>query len=95
MDHIDARHHLEQLTTHMVAGAGRGHVDFARIALGIGDFAQVQDYYVDHAIAAGELVPVRAKFNPSPSPVSLFYPQTRHLSRKVRAFVNFMIAQFC
>lgn len=44
--------------------------------------------HVDHAIAAGALVPVLAKFIPSPSPVSLVYPQTRHLSRKVRAFVD-------
>jgi len=56
--------------------------------------AQIQDYYTDPAIAAGELEPVLAKFNPSPNPVSLVYPQTRHLSPKVRAFVDFMIAQF-
>jgi LysR family transcriptional regulator, regulator for bpeEF and oprC len=56
--------------------------------------AQIRDYYTDHAIAAGELEPVLANFNPSPTPVSLVYPQTRHLSPKVRAFVDFMIAQF-
>jgi len=56
--------------------------------------AQIQDYYADHAIAAGELEPVLAKFNPPPHPVSLVYPQARHLSPKVRAFVDFMSAQF-
>jgi LysR family transcriptional regulator for bpeEF and oprC len=56
--------------------------------------AQIQDYYADHAIAAGEVEPVLANFNPSPTPISLVYPQTRHLSPKVRAFVDFMIAQF-
>jgi LysR family transcriptional regulator for bpeEF and oprC len=56
--------------------------------------AQIQDYYIDHVITAGELEPVLAKFNPSPGPISLVYPQTRHLSPKVRAFVDFMIAQF-
>jgi DNA-binding transcriptional LysR family regulator len=56
--------------------------------------AHIQDYYVDHAIAAGELEPVLTKFNPSPGPISLVYPQTRHLSPKVRAFVDFMVAQF-
>jgi LysR family transcriptional regulator for bpeEF and oprC len=56
--------------------------------------AQIQDYYADHAIAAGEVEPVLASFNPSPTPISLVYPQTRHLSPKVRAFVDFMIAQF-
>jgi LysR family transcriptional regulator for bpeEF and oprC len=56
--------------------------------------AQIQDYYADAAIAAGELEPVLAKFNPSPDVISLVYPQARHLSPKVRAFVDFMIAQF-
>jgi LysR family transcriptional regulator, regulator for bpeEF and oprC len=56
--------------------------------------AQIQDYYADNAIAAGEVEPVLASFNPSPTPISLVYPQTRHLSPKVRAFVDFMIAQF-
>jgi DNA-binding transcriptional LysR family regulator len=56
--------------------------------------AQIQDYYADHAIAAGEVEPVLANFNPSPTPISLVYPQTRHLSPKVRAFVDFMITQF-
>jgi DNA-binding transcriptional LysR family regulator len=56
--------------------------------------AQIQDYYADHAIAAGEVEPVLSNFNPSPTPISLVYPQTRHLSPKVRAFVDFMIARF-
>jgi len=56
--------------------------------------AQIQDYYVDHAIAVGELEPVLAKFNPSSAPISLVYPQARHLSPKVRAFVDYMLAQF-
>jgi DNA-binding transcriptional LysR family regulator len=65
------------------------------IAVGGGyGLAQIQDYYADHAIAAGELEPVLAKFNPSTNPISLVYPQTRHLSPKVRAFVDFMIARF-
>ena len=39
MNHVDAGHHLEQLAGHMGAGAGAGrrHVDLARIGLGVGD----------------------------------------------------------
>ncbi len=39
MDHVDARHHLEQFTDDVLrrAVAGRRHVDSARIGLGIGD----------------------------------------------------------
>jgi len=40
------------------------------------------------------LVPVLDKFKPAAQPIWLVYPQTRHLSPKVRAFVDFMAAQF-
>jgi LysR family transcriptional regulator, regulator for bpeEF and oprC len=56
--------------------------------------AQIQDYYADPAIAVGELESVLTKFDPSPNPVSLVYPHTRHLTPKVRAFVDFMTDQF-
>jgi LysR family transcriptional regulator for bpeEF and oprC len=34
------------------------------------------------------------RFSPTPEPIWLVYPQTRHLTPKVRAFVDFMVAQF-
>jgi DNA-binding transcriptional LysR family regulator len=49
--------------------------------------AQIQDYYVDDAIVAGELEAVLAKFDPTPTPISLVYPPTRHLSPKMRALL--------
>src|SRR5581483_3865272 len=56
--------------------------------------AQLQDFFVDAPIARGRLVPVLEKFRPSPQPISLVYPPTRHLAPKVRAFVDFMVARF-
>lgn len=56
--------------------------------------AQLHGYYTDAAIAAGRLVPVLQKFTPPVDPISLVYPQTRHLSPKVRAFVDFMVERF-
>ena len=56
--------------------------------------AQLQDYFTDEAIARGTLVPVLDKFKPKLEPIWLVYPQTRHLTPKVRAFVDFMAAQF-
>jgi DNA-binding transcriptional LysR family regulator len=56
--------------------------------------AQLQDFFTDTLIARGQLVPVLDKFRPTPQPHWLVYPQTRHLSPKVRAFVDFMVAQF-
>ena len=56
--------------------------------------AQLHDYYIDDALAAGRLEPVLEEFKQASDPVWLVYPQTRHLSPKVRAFIDFMVAQF-
>jgi LysR family transcriptional regulator, regulator for bpeEF and oprC len=56
--------------------------------------AQLHGYYLDTEIARGKLVPVLDKFKPKPDPIWLVYPQTRHLTPNVRAFVDFMAAQF-
>jgi LysR family transcriptional regulator for bpeEF and oprC len=56
--------------------------------------AQVHDYYLDKAIAQKKLEPVLQDFNPPPIMISLVYPQTRHLSPNVRAFVDFVVARF-
>ena len=56
--------------------------------------AQLHNYYLDAAIAQKKLVSVLAEFNPRPIPISLVYPQMRHLTPNVRAFVDFMVAQF-
>jgi LysR family transcriptional regulator, regulator for bpeEF and oprC len=56
--------------------------------------AQLQGYFADALIASGSLDAVLEKFKPEPESVWLVYPQTRHLSPKVRVFVDFMAAQF-
>jgi len=56
--------------------------------------AQLQGYFADGPIASGALVAVLEKFKPALEPVWLVYPQTRHLSPKVRVFADFMAAQF-
>lgn len=56
--------------------------------------AQMHDYYTDDPVAAGQLETVLEKFRAPPDPISLVYPQTRHLSPKVRAFIDFICEQF-
>ena len=56
--------------------------------------AQLYSFFSEEAIAAGKLEPVLDEFSPCTTPISVIYPQTRHLSPKVRAFVDFVIAQF-
>ena len=70
---------------------GAALCDAARAGCGL---AQMHGYYVDKALAARELEPVLEKFKPPVDAIWLVYPQTRHLSPKVRAFIDFMVAQF-
>jgi LysR family transcriptional regulator, regulator for bpeEF and oprC len=56
--------------------------------------AQLHNYYLDTAFARGTLVPILQDFKPKADPISLVYPQTRHLTPNVRAFVDFMVERF-
>jgi len=56
--------------------------------------AQLHNYYLDTAFTRGTLVPILPGFKPAADPISLVYPQTRHLTPNVRAFVDFMAARF-
>lgn len=56
---------------------------------GIG-LVQLHNYLAGAAIAQGRLKPVLESYAMPGSPISIVYPQKRHLSAKVRAFVNFM-----
>jgi LysR family transcriptional regulator for bpeEF and oprC len=71
---------------------GAALCDAARDGCGL---AQMHGYYVDDPLRAGELEPVLEKFKPPVDPIWLVYPQTRHLSPKVRAFIDFMVDNFC
>ena len=75
----------------MSFGDGAALCDAACAGYGL---AQLHDYYIDAAIARGKLVSVLDKFKPKADPIWLVYPQTRHLSPKVRAFVDFTAARF-
>ena len=70
---------------------GASVCDAARAGYGL---AQLQDFFIDALIARGQLVPVLEKFKPAAQPIWLVYPQARHLSPKVRAFVDFMVDRF-
>src|SRR6516165_1971448 len=56
--------------------------------------AQTHDYYIDDALQSGRLEAVLDKFRPKPDPIALVYPQARHLSPKVRAFIDFLVSRF-
>lgn len=81
-----------------VAVRGRVEVNSPRAVraaalAGLG-FAKVPYMTVREDIAAGRLVAVLEEFEVGSSAIHVVYPHRRHLSGKVRAFVDFLVAWF-
>ena len=63
----------------------------ARLGLGI---IQKPRYSAAEDLAAGRLIELLKDTPPSPSPVSIFYPRDRHLSPRVRVFIDWAVKAF-
>ena len=55
---------------------------------------QVPVYHVTRQLAAGTLVELLPDFRPPPLPLTVLYPQNRHLSPRVRVFVDWLAELF-
>jgi DNA-binding transcriptional LysR family regulator len=71
--------------------SGQACVGAAEAGFGI---ARLPAFFVAGALRAGRLRIVLDKFEPPPLAVYVVYPATKHLSAKVRAFVDFLVARF-
>ena len=60
-------------------------------ALNGGGLAQLLDFTVEDDLRSGRLVEVLADFRPAPQLVSAVWPSSRHLSAKVRTFIDFLL----
>ncbi|MEH6449734.1 MAG: LysR family transcriptional regulator [Oleispira sp.] len=67
--------------------SGYGLVDAALKGLGI---VQLPDYYVQDHIASGELITLLDKYREPEEGVWAVYPQNRHLSPRIRLFVDYL-----
>lgn len=66
---------------------GKSLLDIALAGVGL---VQVYNYIAGEAIATGKLKPVLESYVAPGSLISVVYPQKRHLSAKIRAFIDFM-----
>lgn len=66
---------------------GRALVSAARQGLGL---VQLPDFYVSAEVNEGTLVPVLQQCNPTDTAVWAVYPHNRHLSARVRLFVDYL-----
>ncbi|MBH8579021.1 LysR family transcriptional regulator [Bisbaumannia pacifica] len=71
------------------ADSGPALLDAALKGLGL---AQLPDYYVEEYLASGELISVLDTFRHRDTAVWAVYPRHRHLSPKVRQFVDHLVA---
>ena len=51
-------------------------------------------FIVGPEVRAGRLVPLLQEYVPSPVPIYALYPSRKHLSAKVRRFVDFLAERF-
>jgi LysR family transcriptional regulator, regulator for bpeEF and oprC len=67
------------------------HLYALRAGTGLG---QIISFMVSASGATGDLVPVLAEWQPAPLPVHALYPANRHLSSKVRVFIDWAAELF-
>ncbi|HEY5798493.1 MAG TPA: LysR family transcriptional regulator [Bosea sp. (in: a-proteobacteria)] len=70
---------------------GAGYVAAALAGLGV---IQAPTFMVQEHIAAGRLVPLLTSWCSAPKPLHIVYPPNRHLSNKVRVFVDWLAELF-
>ncbi len=80
---IEGRHRL-------AVNESNAHLAAALAGLGI---VQMPAFMLQR-VAKGELKTVMASWQPAPLPIHVLYPPNRHLSAKVRAFVDWTAASF-
>ncbi|VVD77611.1 LysR family transcriptional regulator [Pandoraea commovens] len=84
---VDGQAIETRLPSHLAANDGDAYLQCGLRGLGL---IQVPRFLAQSHIDAGDLVEVLPAFRPVPLPVSVVYPQNRHLSPKVRAFAEWV-----
>ena len=79
------------ITPHLKARVGEFLRDAAVNRQGI---SVLTTFIVYKEIESGALVPVLTDYIPNPISAYAIYPQTRHLSQRVRQFVDFLVKRF-
>lgn len=87
---FDAEQHHRSIRVHgnWRGNSGEALLDGVRKGLGL---AQLPDYYVRQHLASGELISALDEFMCTHTAVWVVYPKHRHVSPKVRQFVDFLV----
>ena len=87
----DGKLHTAKIHSYIKATNGEYLRDAAVSGLGI---ALVPTFIAYRDIEQGALVPLLSGFRPPQLEIHALYPPTRHLSHRVRAFVDFLVQRF-
>ncbi len=63
-------------------------------AINASGLAQLPSYMIGLDIQSGRLKPVLEKYEPKPLPINLIYAHRKHMSLKIRSFVDYMQSYF-
>ncbi|MDX1804364.1 MAG: LysR family transcriptional regulator [Alcanivorax sp.] len=85
---VDDQHRHWRVQGNWRANSGVALLDAARKGLGL---VQLPDYYVEADLQSGRLVSVLDQYACTHTAVWVVYPRHRHLSPKVRQFVDFLV----
>jgi len=82
-----------QVTPHGRCGLNDSYAYAAAGVSGLG-IVQMASFLMDPMIRDGRLIPILEDWNNDPMPIHVVYPQNRHLSAKVRVFVDWVAELF-
>jgi len=88
---VDGQVETLALPASVSVSAAESYLAAARLGLGL---IQVPRYHAETALASGELIEILRENPPTPTPVALLYPTNRHLSPRVRVFIDWAVKQF-
>jgi DNA-binding transcriptional LysR family regulator len=74
-------------------GGAETYAAAARAGLGLG-LIQAPRYRLEEDFRRGSLVPVLEAAPPAPTPVSVLYPRAKHLSPRLRVFIDWLSKRF-
>lgn len=85
-------HHIDlKIQGHWHSNNGYALLAAARKGIGL---VQLPEFYVHDDIAAGRLLPVLEKYQPTDTAVWAIYPSNKHLSPKVSLFIDHLVSSF-
>ncbi|HET9624166.1 MAG TPA: LysR family transcriptional regulator [Kofleriaceae bacterium] len=82
-----------EIDARRVLGVNESNAHFAAGLAGVG-VVQTFAFLAEPAIARGELVPLLTRFAPRPYAFHLAYPPNRHVSHRLRVFIDWIVELF-